>query len=59
MDLRGIRCDRHRRGVAYWAGWWLTRRKRLSAGDGAAVSQEPEIRLIGIEQAEVLVFDLP
>jgi quercetin 2,3-dioxygenase len=30
----------------------------LSSGDGAALSQEREIRLEGIDQAEVLVFDL-
>jgi redox-sensitive bicupin YhaK (pirin superfamily) len=32
---------------------------RLSAGDGAAVSGEKEIRLEGGEKAEVLLFDLP
>jgi len=30
----------------------------LWQGDGAAVSAEPALRLIGLESAEVLVFDL-
>ncbi|HSD19128.1 MAG TPA: pirin family protein [Anaeromyxobacter sp.] len=30
----------------------------LSAGDGAALSGEPEVRLEGVDAAEVLVFDL-
>jgi len=30
----------------------------LSAGDGAALSDEPEVVLRGVEEAEVLVFDL-
>jgi redox-sensitive bicupin YhaK (pirin superfamily) len=32
---------------------------RLAAGDGAAVSGEPSIALEGVEEAEILVFDLP
>ena len=31
----------------------------LAAGDGAALSDEREIRLTGIERADVLLFDLP
>lgn len=31
----------------------------LAAGDGAALSDEPEVRLTGVEAAEVLLFDLP
>jgi hypothetical protein len=31
---------------------------RLSAGDGAALSGEPEVALRGVAEAEVLVFDL-
>jgi hypothetical protein len=30
----------------------------LSAGDGAALSDEPLVHLEGIDQSEVLVFDL-
>ncbi|MCO5169689.1 MAG: pirin family protein [Planctomycetes bacterium] len=30
----------------------------LAAGDGAALSEEPAVRLEGVEEAEVLVFDL-
>jgi redox-sensitive bicupin YhaK (pirin superfamily) len=30
----------------------------LWQGDGAAISAEPALRLIGFESAEVLVFDL-
>jgi hypothetical protein len=30
----------------------------LAAGDGAAISEEPAVRIEGIEPAEVLVFDL-
>jgi redox-sensitive bicupin YhaK (pirin superfamily) len=33
--------------------------ERLHAGDGAAASDERELRLEGIESAEVLLFDLP
>jgi redox-sensitive bicupin YhaK (pirin superfamily) len=33
--------------------------QRLTAGDGAAVSAEPELTLQGVKQGEVLVFDLP
>ncbi len=32
--------------------------QRLSAGDGAAISGEPEVRVEGLEGGEVLVFDL-
>jgi redox-sensitive bicupin YhaK (pirin superfamily) len=32
--------------------------RRLSAGDGAALSAEPSVALKGLEDAEVLVFDL-
>jgi redox-sensitive bicupin YhaK (pirin superfamily) len=32
--------------------------RRLSAGDGAALSAEPAVALRGVEDAEVLVFDL-
>jgi len=32
--------------------------RELSAGDGAAISQESQVRIEGIEDAEVLVFDL-
>jgi redox-sensitive bicupin YhaK (pirin superfamily) len=31
----------------------------LAAGDGAAASGEPEVRLTGVEAAEVLLFDVP
>jgi redox-sensitive bicupin YhaK (pirin superfamily) len=32
--------------------------RELSAGDGAAISQESQVRIEGIEDGEVLVFDL-
>jgi hypothetical protein len=32
---------------------------RLVQGDGAAVRDEPELVLVGVERAEVLLFDLP
>jgi redox-sensitive bicupin YhaK (pirin superfamily) len=32
--------------------------RELSAGDGAALSDEPAVKLEGLERAEVLVFDL-
>ena len=32
--------------------------KPLKQGDGAAVSDEPELTIKGIENAEVLLFDL-
>jgi len=31
----------------------------LAAGDGATIRGEPEVRLVGVEEAEVLLFDLP
>jgi redox-sensitive bicupin YhaK (pirin superfamily) len=31
----------------------------LAAGDGAAVEGEPRLRLVGVEDAEALLFDLP
>ena len=31
----------------------------LAAGDGAAIEGEPTIALAGVEDAEVLLFDLP
>jgi hypothetical protein len=30
----------------------------LSAGDGAAISEETKLRIEGVEAGEVLVFDL-
>ncbi len=33
--------------------------KIMQAGDGASISGEPDIRLTGKDQAEVLLFDLP
>lgn len=33
--------------------------QELAAGDGAALTDEPQVRLTGIENADVLVFDLP
>jgi redox-sensitive bicupin YhaK (pirin superfamily) len=32
--------------------------KRLNAGDGAAVTDEKELELVGVEEGETLVFDL-
>jgi len=32
--------------------------QRLTAGDGAALSDEPSLRLRGVDRAEILVFDL-
>jgi len=32
---------------------------KLSAGDGAAISSEKSVELTGVENAEVLLFDLP
>ena len=32
--------------------------RELSAGDGAAISQESQVRVAGVESGEVLVFDL-
>jgi quercetin 2,3-dioxygenase len=32
--------------------------RKLSAGDGAALSQEPKLQLVGSGKAQVLVFDL-
>jgi hypothetical protein len=32
---------------------------QLAAGDGAAIEGEPAITLVGIEDAEILLFDLP
>jgi redox-sensitive bicupin YhaK (pirin superfamily) len=40
-------------------GWVDLNGTELAAGDGAAVSGEPEVRLTGVEAAEVLLFDLP
>jgi hypothetical protein len=31
---------------------------RLLAGDGAALSDEPEVRLEAVDDAELLLFDL-
>jgi redox-sensitive bicupin YhaK (pirin superfamily) len=31
---------------------------KLAAGDGAAISQEKALELTGVEDAEVLLFDL-
>ena len=33
--------------------------QRLSAGDGAAIEREPSLSIEGVEDAEVLLFDLP
>jgi hypothetical protein len=33
--------------------------KELSAGDGAALSDEPRVRIEGVSNGEVIVFDLP
>jgi redox-sensitive bicupin YhaK (pirin superfamily) len=33
--------------------------ERLSAGDGAAISAEPTLTLVGEQDAEALLFDLP
>jgi len=33
--------------------------KELAAGDGAALSEEPRVRVDGVAEGEVLVFDLP
>jgi hypothetical protein len=33
--------------------------QKLGAGDGAALSEEPAVRIEGVDAAEVLVFDLP
>jgi hypothetical protein len=58
------------RQIAYWLSpdrhaWVQVARgavmlngKPLNQGDGAAASQERELRLAGLEQAEVLLFDL-
>jgi Quercetinase C-terminal cupin domain len=32
--------------------------QRLSAGDGAAVTDEKALELVGVEDGEALVFDL-
>ena len=40
-------------------GGVLVNDKRLSAGDGAAVRDEPVLALTGNRAAEVLLFDLP
>jgi len=32
--------------------------QRLETSDGAALSGEPEVRIVGAEPAEVLLFDL-
>jgi redox-sensitive bicupin YhaK (pirin superfamily) len=32
---------------------------RLASGDGAAIEGEPRVELVGVEDAEVLLFDLP
>jgi redox-sensitive bicupin YhaK (pirin superfamily) len=34
-------------------------RTALDAGDGATLTEEPEVRLTGVDGAEVLLFDLP
>lgn len=39
-------------------GQVLFNTQHLHAGDGAAISDEPEIHLTGIDKAEVLIFDL-
>jgi hypothetical protein len=33
--------------------------KDLGEGDGAALSDEPAVRIEGVDDAEILVFDLP
>jgi redox-sensitive bicupin YhaK (pirin superfamily) len=33
--------------------------RELKTGDGAAISDEPSVRIEGIDDAEVLAFDLP
>ena len=33
--------------------------EQLSAGDGAAVTETSEVEFVGIENCEVLAFDLP
>ena len=33
--------------------------KALEAGDGAEISEEKALELTGVEEAEVLLFDLP
>ena len=45
-------CDNSPRGAITLNG------QPLWQGDGAAISAEPALRLIGLEPAEVLVFDL-
>jgi hypothetical protein len=32
--------------------------KALAAGDGAAISREPALELVGVNDSEVLLFDL-
>jgi redox-sensitive bicupin YhaK (pirin superfamily) len=32
--------------------------KALEAGDGAAISREPALELVGVNDSEVLLFDL-
>jgi redox-sensitive bicupin YhaK (pirin superfamily) len=40
-------------------GQALLNDQHLHSGDGAAISGEPDIHLTGIDNAEVLIFDLP
>jgi hypothetical protein len=32
--------------------------KKLETGDGAAISEEKSLELVGVDEAEVLLFDL-
>ena len=57
MLFRSLRPDRHA-WVHVAEGNVTLNGKKLSAGDGAAISQESKLELVGSGKAQVLLFDL-